>query len=110
MVDHGGQPLGQFSRDYVLLEGVRLAIDRSGVLGQPGAYRRYIVACPSPAHRGRLPCKRTRTFSRTDSTDAERLGQLGVWLANRDNFADRASHMAYIPSKDEIAAYMQNMR
>ena len=79
--------------------GVKVKREAHGVLGQPKAYRRFVVDCPNRAHRenGR-PCKRTRTFSEDVGKDLVVLAKIGVWLSRAHSIGSRQSHRDFEPS------------
>ncbi len=94
------------------LDGVPVVEDMFGHAGQPGSYRRIVVRCPctqTTHHVLHKACEKRRGLGanqRMHFGELEPFGFLGAWLAARDRFPDRRSHMAYVPNVAAVSAYM----
>ena len=94
------------------IEGVIVGREDRGRIGDTGAYRRIMVTCPSSiaGHCGKTSCAKCRGVGLTQVAEFgpnEPYAFLGVWLAARDRFADRAAHMQYTPTREEVGEYMR---
>ena len=94
------------------VEGVQVTQEQHGQPGEVGAYQRLIVHCPCSGniHAGRAPCVKKRNVGLRQTANFGQLEPyafLGVWLRERENFASRDLHLAYVPNKASVASYMR---
>ena len=97
----------------MFVEGVPVAEEQHGEIGQPGAYQRLIVHCPCSAgrHADTRPCVKKRNVGRRQTANfgyLEPFAFLGVWLRDRNDFPSRCDHRYYKPTKASVASYMRD--
>jgi hypothetical protein len=85
--------------------------DFKPAVGHP--YLRLGVACPYKAslHKcGKHACHKWRGLGAAQTGRRGRLdtiGYLGTWVSRADTFADKASHMRFRPSDEQIDQWLQ---
>ncbi len=95
----------------ILLEGATIQYEKHGHHGQPGAYERLRAKCP--LHGAKCDVQRsfsTRLAARSGLGDLEPYAFVGLWLSKSNDFADRASHRAWKPEPDAVAAYAREQQ
>ena len=106
--DTGSARQAVVPRDVVVqVGGVDIVKDTHLEPGMKGHYSRFKARCPH--HLGNPPCTKARNCGASQTAtfgEMEPAAYLGVWLQRRDDFVDRASHMAYAPALREIQAFM----
>jgi len=75
--------------------------------GQLGHYVRLVASCPycDTVHEG---CEKKRSISENQTQaigEKEPLAFLGCWLQCASLFEDRASHMKFRPTLEDVRAY-----
>ena len=92
----------------IVLEGVELRYQRSGVLGQPQAFRRWSAKCNVHAK-----CTLTRNIGVKTTKNFgpdEPIAYVGAWLASANLFPSAAEHAQHKPSIADVEKYMVSKR
>ena len=101
-----GQQLNRDNNGPRILEGVKVKVNKHGVLGQPGSYERVVGKCP------KCKVERQRSFSvnlENGLGELEPYAYVGVWLRRRRGFASPDEHKAYKPSPAEVEEYAETV-
>jgi hypothetical protein len=92
----------------IVLEGVELRYQKSGVLGQPQAFRRWSAKCNEHAK-----CTLTRNIGVKTTKNFgpdEPIAYVGAWLASANLFPSAAEHAQHKPSTADVEEYMVSKR